>query len=211
MDFVAEDVLRVGLALLAGGLIGLEREYRDKAAGFRTLIFICVGAALFTVLSTKLAGGNDATRIAANIVSGVGFLGAGVILRDGGKVIGLTTAATIWLTAALGMAFGGGYYLLAAIILGISLVVLWAFPWLENRVDNATETRTYEVVCPCNPEKIPQLDDMVLATGLTMRDRHQTKAGERMTYHWTATGAPAKHDHLVKTLFADPDVLEFKF
>jgi putative Mg2+ transporter-C (MgtC) family protein len=98
-----EDVVKIILAVAAGGLIGLEREFRDKAAGFRTLIFICMGAALFTIFSARLAGTNDPTRIAANIVSGVGFLGAGVILREGGRVIGLTTAATIWLTAALGI------------------------------------------------------------------------------------------------------------
>src|SRR5512138_2976902 len=123
-----EDILKICLALVAGGLIGIEREFRDKAAGFRTLIFICVGAALFTIFSTKLAGDRDPTRIAANIVSGVGFLGAGVILRDGGRVIGLTTAATIWLTAALGMGIGGGEYLLVAIGVVITLVVLWVFP-----------------------------------------------------------------------------------
>ncbi|HQN43268.1 MAG TPA: MgtC/SapB family protein, partial [Anaerolineaceae bacterium] len=92
-----EDLLKIVLAVLVGGLIGIEREYRDKAAGFRTLIFICVGAALFTILSVRLAGDKDPTRIAASIVTGVGFLGAGVILRDGGRVIGLTTAAAIWL------------------------------------------------------------------------------------------------------------------
>ena len=90
-----EDILKILLAVIAGGLIGIEREFRDKAAGFRTLIFICTGACLFTILSAKLAP-NDSVRIAANIVTGVGFLGAGVILRDGGKVIGLTTAAMIW-------------------------------------------------------------------------------------------------------------------
>ena len=97
---LSEDIFKILLAIGIGGAIGLEREYRDKAAGFRTLIFICVGATLFAMLSSKLAGDRDPTRIAANIVSGVGFLGAGVILRDGGRVVGLTTAATIWLVAA---------------------------------------------------------------------------------------------------------------
>ncbi len=119
MIITAEDALRIVLALVAGGAIGLEREFRDKAAGFRTLIFICVGAALFTLLSAKLSGGSDGTRIAANIVSGVGFLGAGVILREGGRVVGLTTAAAIWLTAALGMALGGGYYLVGGLVLAV--------------------------------------------------------------------------------------------
>ncbi|MCJ7512079.1 MAG: MgtC/SapB family protein [Anaerolineales bacterium] len=102
MFLIPEDLLKLGLAVMAGGLIGIEREYRDKAAGLRTLIFICLGAALFTILSSRLAGDNDPTRIAAGIVAGVGFLGAGVILREGGRVVGLTTAAAIWHTTALG-------------------------------------------------------------------------------------------------------------
>ena len=80
MTFDATDMLKIVLAVFFGGLIGLEREFRDKAAGFRTLIFICLGATLFTILSSQLAGDKDPTRIAASIVSGVGFLGAGVIL-----------------------------------------------------------------------------------------------------------------------------------
>jgi putative Mg2+ transporter-C (MgtC) family protein len=85
-----DDLVKILLGVLVGGVIGVERELRDKAAGLRTLIFICVGATLFTLFSEKLAGDNDPTRLAANIVSGVGFLGAGVILRDRGRVIGLT-------------------------------------------------------------------------------------------------------------------------
>jgi len=83
MTISSEDVIKILLAVLAGGLIGIERELRDKAAGFRTLIFISVGACLFTILSAKLAPGSDPNRIASNIVTGVGFLGAGVILRNG--------------------------------------------------------------------------------------------------------------------------------
>jgi putative Mg2+ transporter-C (MgtC) family protein len=113
MPFQPEDLLKIILAVAAGGLIGMEREFRDKAAGFRTLIFICIGAALFTILSSALAPSSDPNRIAAGMISGVGFLGAGVILREGGRVTGLTTAATIWLTAAIGMALGGGKYMLA--------------------------------------------------------------------------------------------------
>ena len=94
MLFQPEDLLKLLLAVLAGGLIGSEREYRDKAAGFRTLIFICVGATLFTILSYSMATAGDPNRIAAGTVTGVGFLGAGVIMRDKGRVIGLTTAPT---------------------------------------------------------------------------------------------------------------------
>ena len=100
---LSEDFLKILLAIGVGGAVGLEREYRDKAAGFRTLIFICVGATLFAMLSSKLAADRDPTRIAANIVSGVGFLGAGVILRDGGRVEIETHAGprSAWVTAGM--------------------------------------------------------------------------------------------------------------
>jgi putative Mg2+ transporter-C (MgtC) family protein len=114
------------MAVLIGGVIGAEREFRDKSAGFRTLIFICVGACLFTIGSIELGGPGDPVRIAAQIVSGIGFLGAGAILRNGVKITGLTTAATIWLVAALGMAIGGGLYLLTGAA-AVVLVVLWIF------------------------------------------------------------------------------------
>jgi len=80
-----EDILKLVLAIVVGGLIGAEREFRDRAAGFRTIILICTGAALFTIFSVKLGGPDDPVRVAANIVTGVGFLGAGVLLRDGGR------------------------------------------------------------------------------------------------------------------------------
>ncbi len=108
MTLLWEDVARLLFAVLVGGLIGAEREYRDKVAGFRTIIFICLGATLFTLFSVKLGGAGDPARIAANIVSGVGFLGAGAILRSGERVTGLTTAASIWTTAAIGLAAGRG-------------------------------------------------------------------------------------------------------
>ena len=100
--------------MILGGVMGLERQYNDKPAGYATNSIICVGAALFTILSLYMGEmGGDPGRIAAQIVSGVGFLGAGAILREGNKISGLTTAAGVWLVAAVGMAVGYGQYLLA--------------------------------------------------------------------------------------------------
>ncbi|MCI0526667.1 MAG: MgtC/SapB family protein [Nitrospira sp.] len=211
MTLSPEDIFKILLALVAGGLIGIEREFRDKAAGFRTLIFICVGATLFTILSTRLAGDNDPTRIAANIVSGVGFLGAGVILRDGERVIGLTTAATIWLTAALGMGLGAGQYLLAGGVVGLALVVLWVFPRLEQWIDNIREERTYEVVCSLNPAKFAELEKVFRQYGLHVRSHRQIKSGETMTFSWQASGSPKSHELLIQKLFTDVEVKEFRF
>src|SRR5688572_3924863 len=105
------DVLLLGffLVILVGGLIGVEREYRSKSAGFRTMILICLGSFLFTTFSIHISGGTD-DRIASNIVTGIGFLGAGVIFQSENRINGLTTAAAIWATAALGMGIADGLY-----------------------------------------------------------------------------------------------------
>jgi putative Mg2+ transporter-C (MgtC) family protein len=125
--------LRLALAAGLGGAIGLEREYRRKPAGIRTNMLIGLGSALFAILSIELgtaAGSPD--RVAAQVVTGIGFLGAGAILRSGQHVHGLTTAATIWVNAAIGMACGLGSYMVAAGGATLTLVVLAVLPLMER-------------------------------------------------------------------------------
>jgi putative Mg2+ transporter-C (MgtC) family protein len=206
-----EDILKILLAVLAGGLIGAEREYRDKAAGFRTLIFICIGATMFTILSLKLGEGVDPARIAAAIVSGVGFLGAGVILRDRGQIMGLTTASTIWLAAAVGMGIGGGYYIQTGAAVLTILVVLWFFPFIEWLIDNLTHTLRYEVMCPMDPDKPDELLALLKELRLRVMNFKKTKSGDRMRLRWEARGSPKKQNKLMEALFADPDIQEYYF
>jgi len=119
------DVFSIVLAVVLGAAIGIEREFSGKAAGLRTNVLICLGAAAFTIISKRMAGENDSlTRIAAQIVTGVGFLGAGAIIQDRAGVHGLTTAATIWFVASLGMACGAGLYELALILTLLAFFVL---------------------------------------------------------------------------------------
>jgi putative Mg2+ transporter-C (MgtC) family protein len=128
--------LKLVLAALMGGLIGMEREFRDKPAGLRTNILICVGSTLFMSISTTVAQvlGGDPTRIAAQIISGIGFLGAGAVLQSHGFVLGLTTAATIWVVAGIGMALGSGMYSLAIFVTAMSIVTLYALSFVEDRI-----------------------------------------------------------------------------
>jgi putative Mg2+ transporter-C (MgtC) family protein len=131
----AEILLRIVLAAVLGGAIGFERELREREAGLRTHLLVSVGAALFTMVSayawTDWRFSNesglifDPTRIAAQIVTGIGFLGAGAIIRQGLSIRGLTTAATLWVVAAIGMATGAGYYAAAVITTVLVLVSLW--------------------------------------------------------------------------------------
>src|SRR5437660_12768778 len=124
------------LAAILGGIIGIERQIRDKPAGLRTNILICVGSTLFMSISTKVAQllGGDPTRIAAQIISGIGFLGAGAVLHSHGFVLGLTTAATIWVVAGVGMALGSGMYLVALFPTAMSPVPLYFLSFVEARI-----------------------------------------------------------------------------
>lgn len=135
-----EAIERIGLAIAAGLLFGLERERLNKPAGLRTYMLVCEGAALFMICSLLLvdevrAGGGtaDPTRIASTVVQGIGFLGGGAILTAGRRVRGLTTAAGIWLTAAVGLLIGAGFYAVALGGTAITLVALVLLHWLEHR------------------------------------------------------------------------------
>lgn len=131
-----ELIVRLAVALALGGLIGIEREVNRQPAGFRTHSIVALGAALFTVVSVHGFGGRDGdpARIAAQVVTGIGFIGAGTILRHGGNVRGLTTAASLWSVAGVGMASGAGLYYVAAGGAVLVLVVLAIFDRLERAV-----------------------------------------------------------------------------
>jgi putative Mg2+ transporter-C (MgtC) family protein len=139
-----ESLLRLALAAVLGGLIGVERELREREAGLRTHLLVAVGSALFTIVGAYgfhdfLSSGEsvvraDPTRIAAQIVTGIGFLGAGAIIRQGFSVRGLTTAATLWVVAAVGLASGAGYYSAAVITTGLVLIALYPLRILAYRI-----------------------------------------------------------------------------
>jgi putative Mg2+ transporter-C (MgtC) family protein len=138
-----ELIERLMLSAALGAVLGLEREWRQKYAGLRTNILIALGSTLFTVMSIDLseAAGGDPTRVAAQIVTGIGFLGAGAIMRTGVGIRGLTTAAMIWVNAAIGVAVGGGEYRLALIATGVTLTVLILLNPVERWIDKLTPQR----------------------------------------------------------------------
>ena len=127
-------LLRCGVAAVCGGLIGIERELKSKPAGFRTNILICLGSCIYMAVGLLVPGENDATRIAAQVVTGIGFLGAGCIIQSGNHVRGLTTAATIWVVASIGIVAGAGYPVLALIASVIAITTLAALRRVEKRM-----------------------------------------------------------------------------
>src|SRR2546430_627628 len=144
---VSSSLVRLVLAAILGGIIGLERELKHKPAGLRTNMFICFGSALFTVLSDVLAGehSGDHTRIAAQIIPGIGFIGAGSILHSRGLITGLTTAATLFVVASVGMAAGGGLYLTAVFATIVVVLALIALGRLEKNFNLKLLLMKYEV------------------------------------------------------------------
>ena len=144
IKFDNEIALQLLFSFIIGTVIGAEREYKSKAAGLRTMIMICLGSTIFTELSLAI-GGPTQDRIASNIITGIGFLGAGVIFKDGLSVSGITTATTIWITAALGMAVGAGEYFVAIVGCVVLLIVLLFFEKIQKFIGRIHQERTYKI------------------------------------------------------------------
>lgn len=147
-SLVGVSVVRLIVAAILGGLIGLERELKHRPAGLRTNLFICLGAAMYTLLSDELAAEHlgDHTRIAAQIIPGIGFIGAGTIIHAGRDLVtGITSAATLFVVASIGMAVGGGLYLTATFSTGLILICLFLLGGVEERLSLKLAVHTYEV------------------------------------------------------------------
>ena len=173
MDMTLEFVLRIFVAALLGGAIGLEREYRAKEAGLRTHFLVALGSALFMVVSAYGFEGAmhtpehrwDVSRVAAQVVSGIGFIGAGTVLRNGPMVFGLTTAATLWIAASIGMACGAGMYGLAVISSLLALAVLTLIRIFEKNVLNrcAKNRRRLKINLHCNNDRVDNIRDYMVS------------------------------------------------
>jgi len=142
IQFESEHIFQILGALAAGSLLGLEREYHSKPAGFRTMILICVSSCLFSILSTTMPSGD---RIASNIITGIGFIGAGVVFKEGATVRGITSAAIIWMSAAIGMCIGFQHYILAAFVVVLVLLVMIALSRFEKLFDSLYQVKIYEI------------------------------------------------------------------
>ena len=165
-------IARLAVAAILGGVIGLERQLKHKPAGLRTNIFICFGSALFTILSGQLAGnmGGDHTRIAAQIIPGIGFIGAGSILHSRGSTQGLTTAATVFVVASVGMAAGGGLYITAVFATGVILIALALLGQFEKRLSLRSMRYTFEVTGKNTEAVLNQLSKVLDAAELAMEE-----------------------------------------
>lgn len=154
-----EMFLRLLVAMVAGFLLGFEREVQRKAAGIRTIALICTSSALFTIVGSHMPG-TTGDRVASNILTGVGFIGAGVIFRGGFTIDGITTAATIWMSAAIGMAIGIGAYALGGTAVLITLLVLWGLSFVENVINRRRDRKYYAIKYQEATMSTPELEEL---------------------------------------------------
>lgn len=205
-----DDVIKLILAVVVGGLIGLEREYSSKAAGFRSIVLICIGSTLFTVLSQHLGGTANGDRIAANIITGIGFIGAGVVFKDGVSITGITTASSIWATAALGMAIGGGHYILAFEGLVLVIIVLSLFEFLERQVDRWHQVRSYRIVVNGDTDFSIELEARLAELSLSFEKKRRMKSDNSRVYTYDVSGKRDRIEQFSSFLMNDSSVQSFE-
>ena len=206
---VPEEVIKLLLSVLLGGLIGFEREYRF-GLGMRTMMLVSLGATLFTMYSEQVSPGlGDPRRISAAVVSGVGFLGAGVILKEQGRILGLTTAAAIWVVAAIGMGIGSGFYTLALMGAALTFGVLWAVPRATQRFQ-ARYTVLYRATCTLESADYKTLTQRFTDGGLIVNRSSLAKRGDRILFSWQVHGDPAGHEAVERIFVEDSSILEFE-
>jgi putative Mg2+ transporter-C (MgtC) family protein len=205
-------ILKLLVAILIGGIIGAEREYRNKSAGLRTMMLICLGAALFTMFSIEITV-DSPDRIASNIVVGIGFVGAGVIFRGGGGGInGITTAATIWVTAALGMGVGAGHEWVALTGCVALVGILSLFTILERWMDRLNNQHDYKIVYHSTDIKtLEQYEYLFRQYHLSFHKGIFSKTDDLICGQWYAQGHEKNHQRFIEQVLKDPLVKEFCF
>ena len=202
-----ELLLQLGLATLCGGWIGLEREFSGKPAGLRTNILICVGATLFTSLSITMSlGRGDPARVAAQILPGVGFIGAGTILHTRGSVTGLTSAATIWVVAAIGMALGAKAYTEAIGTTLLVMLILWGLGRVEKIVARrAAETH---LLVHARPEAtmLADLESLIRRSGLEVQRTASRQENVDLVIEFDLRGPKRLHNEVLGSVVHHPGV-----
>jgi len=206
--FRLDLMLQLGLAALLGGAIGLERELGGKPAGLRTNILICIGSVLYTHLSLAMLAttsgtippGTDTTRVAAQIVTGVGFIGAGTILHARGAVVGLTSAATIWVVAAIGVALGSGYYLEGVGTTLAVIVVLAGLGRVEKLVERHSMRSTISIHARPGPTVLEDLETAVRRMGLEILTVSNRQENVDLVIDFELRGSKRLYDQAIITL-----------
>jgi putative Mg2+ transporter-C (MgtC) family protein len=207
MEIDYEFGWRLLISFGIGTIIGIEREYRSKAAGLRTMIMICLGSTIFTEVSIQLGG----DRIASTIVSGIGFLGAGVIFKDGLSVSGITTATTMWICAALGMAVGAGEYFIALISSIAVFMVLVVFDKLQRLREKYHQTRSYKITVVNSHLYDSVIEQYIKNLKLSYWKKKNLKDGELFNYSYDVKGSEKQLELFNNDLKADANIRTYDY
>ena len=207
---MALEIYQLLLALLIGAIIGTEREYRSKSAGLRTMIMVSLASCLFTMLSLRI-GVENPDRLAANILTGLGFLGAGVIFKDDNRISGITTATTIWMVAALGMAVGAGYFFLSLLGTVLVLIVLIFLVYIQEKIDELHQARNYRILCIYQQETLDKYEKIFAKNQLKMIRGVQNKTEQHIVGRWVLIGSAQNHKNLTQALLDDIEIKELSF
>ncbi|WPQ60831.1 MgtC/SapB family protein [Chitinophaga sancti] len=203
-------ILKVVVSCLTGALLGMEREFHHKAAGMRTLTLICVGSTLFTILSVELGMPGSPDRVASNILTGVGFIGAGVIFKGTYSIDGITTAATIWIAAALGIGVGMGHYTLVTIALILVLIVLQGLKVIEKWISKVQQKKTVSISFDTSQTK--DLDFLSIFKRFNMIHKHLmvSRSQNIVENRFEIKGNPADMKEMSHYLQNNPDICQFE-
>jgi putative Mg2+ transporter-C (MgtC) family protein len=210
MEINFETALQLLISFVIGSAIGLEREYRSKAAGLRTMIMICFGSTIFTEISIAI-GGSSPDRIASTIITGIGFLGAGVIFKDGLSINGITTATTIWIAAALGMAVGAGQYFIALIGSVVVLIVLTLFENIQRVIVRMHQARSYKITFEEDGFFIASLEAEIKKLNLQFHKARDVKNLTDSTISYEIFGGEKKLDDLNVYLKSSSQVKAYEY
>ena len=202
-------LLRLLMVIIIGGMIGVERELKSKSAGFRTIMMICIGSFLFTTFSIYISP-QTPDRIASNIVTGIGFLGAGVIFKNNNRVVGLTTAATIWITAALGMGVATGQYLFVSIASLTAILSLHFLERMEGWIDKKNQYRTYRITTKNEGNILMNSETSFRSYNLSSKRELVSREGNEVMFSWIVKGSEKDHYNFINNLLKDDNVIKFE-
>ncbi|MEZ0007198.1 putative Mg2+ transporter-C (MgtC) family protein [Flavobacterium sp. 28YEA47A] len=206
MSVDIEIIIRFLLAILWGGIVGAEREYKGKAAGFRTTIMISFGACFFTIMSIAIGGDANPDRIASNIVTGLGFLCAGVIFKSDNHINGITTAATVWAVAAVGMGIGGGYYIASASGSLLILFILLILPYFQKIIDKRNQFRVLTIEYAQNSNALEICLNLMKKHNIRHQMMKQIREKENMTTVWEIHARQSNLMLFSNTIMAEPSI-----
>jgi putative Mg2+ transporter-C (MgtC) family protein len=201
-------IARLLAASLLGGVIGLEREVKRRSAGVRTNMLICMGAAFFTLLSAVLAGENSTNKgqVASNIVQGIGFLGAGLILHNRSRISGLTSAASVWVVASIGMACGAGLFAAAAAAAAIVIIALELVGFLERRASIKIYSLVYEARGVDETAMLHSILDAMDKAGERLADFSSNAIGDLQRVSFTVIATKRQHERIRGRLLSEPAI-----